>query len=86
MQATQHGVRYHLRAPRWASPLRRLARDSLPNTLVRSRMVKVPLTLSHDPVQVSLTQDQDVVQALPPHTAQKSFADRICSGRRIRCP
>jgi hypothetical protein len=84
MQTTQYGARDDLYAPRWLSPLQGLARDSLPNSLVRSRMVEVPLILSHHPVQVPLTQDQEMVEAFSPHAAQEPLTDRVCPRRSIR--
>lgn len=43
MQAAQHGMRDELPNRLWLDPTHWLARDSLSNSLVRSRMIEVPL-------------------------------------------
>jgi hypothetical protein len=78
MQAAQHGAGDEIPNHLWVGPSPWLARDSLPNALVGPSAVEVFLVLLHQPIQMSLTQDQQVVQTLSPHTAQKSFTDRIC--------
>jgi hypothetical protein len=86
MQTAQYGARDEFPNHLWPSTSYWLARDSLPNTLVGSRMVEVLLVVLHYAVQVSLAQDQDVVQAFSPHTTQEPLADRVCSWRSKRCP
>ncbi len=49
-------------------------------------MVEVPLVFFHHAVQMSIAQDQDMVQALPPHAIQKSFTDRVCLRCSVWCP
>jgi hypothetical protein len=71
--------------PFLARPLQRLEWYSLPNRLVGSCVVEIPLILLHQPIQMPFAQDQEVVQALPPHAAPKPFTDRICFGRSVRC-
>jgi len=78
MQAMQHRAGYDLPTdwrcyqPFW------LTRDALLDPLIWPGMIEVPLIFLHDPTQVSLAQDQEVVEALSPQAAQKTFTDRIC--------
>ena len=76
--AAQDGARDELPNCLWLGPSHWLAWYALLNTLVGSRVVEVPPMLSHHSVWVPLAQDQEVVQTLPSHTAQKLFTDRIC--------
>ena len=50
MQAAQYGARDNIPAPRWLTSLRRLARDSLPKSLVRSGMIEIVVVLLRYPV------------------------------------
>ena len=86
MQTTQYEARDDLFAPRWLSPLQRPAGDSLPNPLVGSRVVEVYPVFFHHAMQMSIAQDQYVVQAFPPYATQKSLTDRIRLGRSVRRP
>jgi hypothetical protein len=76
VQTTQYGSRDDLSAPRWPRPLQWPAWDSLPKPLMGSRVIEVFSVLLHYALQVSLTQDQETVQAFPPHTTQEPFTDR----------
>jgi hypothetical protein len=69
MQTAQHGARDELSNRLWLGPSHWLARHTLPNTLVGSRVVEVFLVLLHHAMQVSLAQEQKVVQALSTHAA-----------------
>jgi hypothetical protein len=86
MQTSQDWARDDQSTPRCLGSLRQLAGDPLINTLVGSRVIEVPLVFLHQPAQMTLAQDQEVVQALPLHAAQESFADRVCLRRSERCP
>jgi hypothetical protein len=86
VQTTQDCVRDELSIRLWIGPLYWLARDSLPNSLVRSGVVEVPPVFLHHPVQMSLAQAQDVVHAFPPHAAQEPFTNRIRLRRPVGCP
>ena len=55
--------------------------DGLPDPLVRPRGVEVRHVLAQHAPQVRLAQDEDVVQALPPHAAEEALA----GGVRPRC-
>jgi hypothetical protein len=46
------------------------AGDVLLDALVRSGMVEIGLILLHRPIEMSLTQDEEEVEAFPPHAAQ----------------
>ncbi len=56
--------------------------DSLPDPLVRPRGVAVRHVLPQHTPQLPLTQDEDVIQALAPHTAEEPLA----GGVRPWCP
>ena len=86
MQTAQYGARDERPDHLWPSASHWMAWDSLPSTLVGSRVVEVLLVVLHCAVQVSLAQDQEVVQAFSPHTTQKPLADRVCPWRPKRCP
>ena len=75
MQSAQHWARDELSTLLWLSPWHWLARDCLPNPLVGPGAVEVRLVLLHYAMQVSLAEDQQVVQAFSTHAAQKSLAD-----------
>jgi hypothetical protein len=51
--------------------------DPLPETLMRARMVDVAHVLREHSPEVSFTEDQQVVKALAPHTAQEPFTERV---------
>ncbi len=53
------------------SPIResRLARDALPEPLVRSPVIEVPYPLGQHPAQVVLLEDQHMVEALAAEAA-----------------
>jgi hypothetical protein len=53
------------------------AGDLLVDTLVRPGMVEIGLILLHGSIEMSLTQDQEEIEALPPHAAQKTLTDGI---------
>jgi hypothetical protein len=55
------------------SRLRRLKRQSA----VRSFFVIVPQILSEDPLQMALPEDQEVVQALPPHRLYEALGKGV---------
>jgi len=82
MQAAQQWMRDDLPAQWWRIWSLWLAGDALLYPLVWAGMVKVCLILFHHPMQMSFAQDEEKVQALPSHTAQKALADRI--GRQSR--
>jgi hypothetical protein len=86
MQTAQYGARGDLPNHLWPSASRWLARDSLLYPLMGVGVVEVPLILFHQPIQMPLAQDQEVVQALTPHATQKSLTDGISLRRSIRGP
>jgi hypothetical protein len=55
------------------SGLRRLERQST----VRSFFVVAPEILSEDPFQMALSEDQEVVQALPPHRLHEALGKGV---------
>ena len=85
MQTTQDWARDYLPNHLWLCLWHRLARDSLPNSLVGPRMVEVFLVLLHYAIQVPLAEDHEVVQTLSTHAAQESFTDRVCLWCLIWC-
>jgi hypothetical protein len=80
MQATEDRERDDL-VPVWLL-LRLLwgAGDALVPALVRSGLVEIGLILLHGPIEMALIEDEEVVQAFPPHTAQESLANGIGFG------
>jgi len=80
VQAAQYGASDDLFAPRWLSPLQQLTWDSLPNTLVGSRVVEVGLVLLHCLMEMALAQYKEEVEAFSPHTAQESLANGVGFG------
>ena len=60
----------------------RAAGDPLRQSLMRPIVVEVPRVFPEDAPQVPLVQDEDVVEALPPHAAEEALAGRVLS----RCP
>ena len=85
VQAAQEGVRDNVTASLYSDPSLLLAWYSLLNPLVRARVVEILLVLLHYAMQVPVVQDHKVVQALSTHASQKSFTDRICLRRSVRC-
>jgi hypothetical protein len=81
MKTTQYGARDELPNHLWLGPWHLLAWDSLSNTLVGPGVVEAPLILFHCPVQMPLAQEQDVLQALPPHSAQEPLTRRCAAVR-----
>ena len=61
-----------------------LAGNALLYPLVWSGMIEVCLILFNCPMQMSLTQDEEKVQALSSHAAQKALTDGVCFRRAIR--
>ena len=49
------------------------------NPLMRPRVVEIRNILANDTMEMSLTQIEDMIQALAPHTADEPLADRIGS-------
>ena len=82
MQTAQHWMRDDLSTGWWLVLSLWLAGNVLLYPLVWSGMVEVRLVLFQHVMQMSLTQDEKEVQALPSHTAQKALADGI--GRQSR--
>ena len=85
MQAAQHGERDDLSARRRLISSLRLAGYALLDALVGSGVIEVRLILLHHPLQMSLAQDEEEVQALSPHTAQKALTVSIRLRRLIGC-
>jgi len=56
--------------------------DPLRQALVRSVAVEVPDILAENASQVRLAQDEEMIQAFPPHAAQEPLARRVLSGAR----
>jgi len=54
--------------------------DPLPEALMRTRMVDVVHVLREQSMEVSLTEDQQVVQAFTPHASHKPFTHSVRSG------
>lgn len=61
------------------------AGDLLVDALVRSGMVEIDLILLHDLAQMLLAQDEEEVEAFPPHAAQKPLTDGVGLRRLIGC-
>ena len=60
-------------------------RNLLVYSLVWSRPIEIRNGSKQDTVQLLLTEDQDVIQALSSDTPQKAFTDGSGSGRMIGC-
>jgi hypothetical protein len=72
------GVRDELSSCLWFGLWHRLAWYSLPYPLMGARILEVCLILLHQPVQMSLAQDQEVVWAFSPYVAQEPLTDCVC--------
>jgi hypothetical protein len=59
-------------------------RNLLTDALMWSRPVEILDIGTQDTMELLLTEDQYVIQALSPHTPQKAFTNRIGSWRVIR--
>jgi hypothetical protein len=59
-------------------------RDTLPDPLMGSGLIEVNLVLANQRIQVSVTEQDDVVEHLSPATANKSLRDGIHVGARRR--
>jgi hypothetical protein len=57
----------------------------LPDALMRSCLVEVRHIGIEDTLELLLLQDEQVIQTLSPHTAQKALTDGIGAFRVIRC-
>ena len=55
----------------------------LVQALMRPCMVKVGLILLHDLAQMLLAQDEEEIEAFPPHAAQESLANGVGLGNLI---
>ena len=77
MQTAQHWMRDGLSIQRGLIWSLWMAGNALLYRLVWSGIVEVGLILLRDPMQMSLAQDEEEIQALPPHTTQKALADGI---------
>src|SRR5665811_2186192 len=60
--------------------LRRLKREAA----VRTFRVVVPHVLSEDPLQMTLPEDQEVIQALPPRRLHQALGEGVRLGRTDR--
>ena len=49
-------------------------------------MIKVGHIFTDEPIQLALTQDEDVIQIFPSHTADEPFAHSVGFGSAHRCP
>ena len=77
MNSAQYGVRDDLSTP-WRFIFSLLpAGDALLNALVGPGAIEVRLILFHHPLQMFLVQNQEEVQTLSPHTAQKALTVSI---------
>src|SRR5450756_1086339 len=63
-----------------SSRLRRLKREAA----VRTFRVVVPHVLSEDPLQMTLPEDQEVIQALPPRRLHQALGEGVRLGRTDR--
>jgi len=67
--------------------MRHAGRDLLPDTLMRARMVDVVHVLREHSMEVSFTENQQVIKALAPHASHKPFTQSVRSGclhRRVQ--
>ncbi len=85
MNSPQHGERDDLSTHRRFIFSLRRARYSLLYPLVRPGVIEVSLILLHHLLQMSLAQDEEEVQTLPSHTAQKALTVSIRFRCLIRC-
>ena len=65
---------------------RSIARDALPEALMRPVLVEEGHVLPEHAPQVGLAQHQDMVEALAPDAAQEPLAGGVLSGCAIRRP
>ncbi len=54
--------------------------DRLPNALMRPRRIEVGAVCSQHPEQLALVQDEEMVEALPPHATEEPLADGVRAG------
>ena len=78
--ASKHGERHNPAAARGGGILR-LRGYPLAKALVRTGLVHVGNILREHNVEVALTEDQQVVETLPPDTPEKTLTDRVRLGR-----
>jgi hypothetical protein len=83
MQTTEDGLTDNLASGCLLLRLFWWTGDVLVDALVRPRMVEVGLILLHCPIEMSLIQHQEEVQAFPPHVAQKSLTNGVGLRRLI---
>jgi hypothetical protein len=57
--------------------LRRSCRELLGEPLMRSVGVEVARVVGSNPFEVTLTEDEEVIEALASHAAQEALADRV---------
>ena len=57
-------------------------RYALTKTLMRTSVIEIRDVFANGPVQVTLTQDQEVIQTFASHTADEAFTDRVTFGAR----
>ncbi len=48
-------------------------------------MIKVSHIFTDEPIQLALTQDEEVIETFPTHTADELFAHRVGPGSAHRC-
>jgi len=74
MQSTQHGNGDHLiRLMWWRSRKRWRVRNPLPDPLMWPSLIIVHDIGLEETVEMFLMQDQEMIQAFPPHASQKAF-------------
>ena len=84
MQPAQDRYREHLTGGLVAGLLGQPSRHSLPQPLVRSRLVEIRDVFRNGPAKLLLVQDEDVIEALSTDAAEKPLADRVRPGRSDR--
>jgi len=81
VQPTQHGNSASLvRLVWWRKRKHRRVRNPLPKPLMGSGLLKVEEIRSEEAMELLLLENEEVIQAFSPHTAQKTFTERIREG------
>src|SRR5688572_7652756 len=83
LQAAQHGVRDDRASSQGSG--RGPCRDELADSLVRPALIEVANVLHENLEQVTLAEDEHVIEALAAYAAQKALAEGVGLRRAYRC-
>jgi len=85
VQSTQDGSRSDLTRGSWEAAICK-SRDFLVDALMRTILVVIGHILLNHSVQLSLSQDQGLIETFPLKAVHKSLAERISPGGSVRGP